>query len=118
MKRIFTSALVLALTIGAAQAQTTGNNATPQKHRHHNREHMMRAFHKLDLTADQKAQLKTIREDFRQKMGSLKKQDQITVAEMKTRRQELHKEFRSRIEAVLTPSQKDQLAKMRADWKA
>ena len=115
MKRIITSALVLALTIGAAQAQTTDSQG--QKKHHHNKEHRM-AFDKLNLTADQKSQLKSIREDYRKQFADLKKQDQLTVADMKIRRQELHKQFREKMESVLTPAQKDQLAKIRADWKA
>jgi Spy/CpxP family protein refolding chaperone len=51
-------------------------------------------------------------------MDDLKKQDQLTVAEMKQRRQALQDEHKSQIKAILTPAQKDQLAKMQADRKA
>ena len=118
MKRIITSALILALTVGAAQAQTTGTDKDAQKKEFHHRGRHGMAFSKLNLTNDQKAQLKTIREDFRKQMNDLKKQDQMSVADMRTRRKELHKQFRDKMESVLTPAQKDQLAKMRADWKA
>ena len=37
MKRIITSALILALTVGAAQAQTTGTDKDAQKKEFHHR---------------------------------------------------------------------------------
>lgn len=114
MKRIITSALILALTIGAAQAQTT--DAVKQKHHHHRKEHSM-AFKKLNLSSGQKEQLKAIRKDFHQQAMDLKKQDQITVAEMRSRRKELHQQFRTKTESVLTADQKNQLAKLRAERK-
>jgi Spy/CpxP family protein refolding chaperone len=111
MKKIFTSALVLALTIGAAQAQTT-----PDKQHGHKKEHKM-AYDQLNLSAEQKTSMQKAREDFKKKMDDLKKQDQLTVAEMKQRRQALHQQYKSQAEAILTPAQKDQLAKMKTDRK-
>ncbi len=58
MKRIITSAFVIMLTIGAAQAQTTTDKQG------HKKEHKM-AFDKLDLSADQKARLQSVREDYK-----------------------------------------------------
>lgn len=109
MKKIFTSALILALTIGAAQAQTT-----PGKQQGHKKEHKM-AHDQLNLSAEQKTSMKKINEDFRKKMEDLKKQDQLTVAEMKQRRQALQEQHQSQIQAILTPAQKDQMAKMKAN---
>ncbi len=112
MKRIFTSALIIAFSIGAAQAQTD-STAT---HQGHKKEHRM-AYEKLNLTADQKAQLKSMRQDMKTQMLELKKNNQLSEADRKTRRQELHQQFKSKMEAVLTPEQKDQLVKMRTEWK-
>ncbi len=112
MKKYFTSALILALTISAAQAQTT-----PEKKQGHHKEHKM-AYDQLNLSAEQKASMQKIREDFKKKMDELRKQDQLTVAEMKQRRQALHDQHKSQMEAILTPAQKDQLAKMKADRKS
>jgi Spy/CpxP family protein refolding chaperone len=109
MKKMITSALILALTIGAAQAQTT-----PGKHQGHKKEQKM-AYDKLNLSAEQKTSVKKINEDFKKKMEDLKKQDQLTVAEMKQRRQALQEQHQSQIQAILTPAQKDQVAKMKAN---
>lgn len=110
MKRIFTSALIVALTIGAAQAQNTDKQQGPKK------EHAM-PYDQLNLTAEQKSSVKKINQDFRKKMEDLKKQDNLTVAEMKKRRQALQDQHKSQIEAILTPAQKDQLAKMKTERK-
>jgi Spy/CpxP family protein refolding chaperone len=115
MKKIITSALMLALTIGAAQAQDS--SARKDKH-HQKREHRMGGFDKLNLTADQKERMKAIREEYKTKSEALRKQDQLTVAEMKARREELHKSFRTQTESVLTADQKAQLEKVKAEKKA
>jgi Spy/CpxP family protein refolding chaperone len=115
MKRIITSALVLALTIGAAQAQNTDTTAHQRHHHHGNYEMVIK---KLNLSQEQQSKLKSIREDFRKQLSDLKKQDQLTVADMRNRRKELHQQFRKQMESVFTPAQKDQLAKLKADWKA
>ena len=112
MKRIFTCALILALSIGAAHAQTTSTN----KQQSHNQEQKM-TYGQLNLTDEQKARLKSIREDFRKQMEELNKQDQITVAEMRNRRQALHNQFQSQFEAILTPEQKNQLEQVKTERK-
>jgi Spy/CpxP family protein refolding chaperone len=114
MKRIIASALVAALSLGAAKAQTAPAPGNTREHRHHRSKHWME---KLDLTADQKSQLKALREDFHKQFTDLKNQKQLSDADLKQKRRELHQAFRSKMEAVLTPAQKDQLAKMRSEWK-
>ncbi len=112
MKRILTSALVILFTIGALQAQTT----TKEKHKGHKQEQKM-AYHKLNLSADQQARMKMVREDFKKQTEELKKQDNLTVAEMKKRREALHKEHKANVEAILTADQKPQIAKMKSEGK-
>ncbi|MCU7547850.1 hypothetical protein OCK74_01935 [Chitinophagaceae bacterium LB-8] len=109
MKRIISGALILAITIGSAQAQTTR-----EKHEGHKKEYGM-AYDQLNLSADQKTSVKKVNEDFKMKMDDLKKQDKLTVAEMKQRRQDLQEQHKTQIQAILTPAQKDQLAKMKTD---
>lgn len=111
MKKIVTSAFIIALTIGAVQAQTT-----PDKQQGQRKEHKM-AHDQLNLSEEQKANMQKIREDFKKKMDELKKQDQITVAEMKQRRQALQEQHKAQVDAILTPAQKDQLAKMKTERK-
>ncbi len=112
MKRIVTSALVILFTIGAAQAQTISK----QKHKGHKQEHKM-AYDKLNLSADQQARMKAVKDNFKKQSEELKKQDNLTVAEMKKRREALHKDHKAQIEAILTADQKAQIAKMRSEGK-
>lgn len=112
MKRIITSAFVIMLTLGAAQAQTT----SPDKKQGHKKERKM-AFDNLNLSEDQKARLKTVREDYKKQSADLKNNTQLSADEKQKRRKELHQQFRSQSDAILTPAQKDQLANNKAEWK-
>jgi Spy/CpxP family protein refolding chaperone len=112
MKRIFSSALVIMLTIGAAQAQSTSTD----KHEGHKKEHK-KSFDNLNLSADQKARLQSIREDFKKQSADLKNNSSLSAEQKQARRKELHQQFRSQSDAVFTPSQKEQLTKMKAERK-
>ena len=90
MKRIITSALVIMLSIGAAQAQTTSTD----KKQGHKKEHKM-AFDNLNLSADQKARLHSIREDFKNQSAALKNNTSLSTEQKQARRKELHEQFRS-----------------------
>ena len=111
MKRIITSALVIMLTIGAAQAQTTPDKHTGPKKQHN------KAFDDLNLSADQKARLQSIREAFKKQSQELKSNSSLSAEQKQTRRKELHQQFRSQMESVLTPAQKEQMNKNKAEWK-
>ena len=111
MKRIITSALVIMLTIGAAQAQTTTD-----KHQGHKKE-QNKAFDDLNLSADQKARLQSIRENFKKQSADLKNNTSLSAEQKQTRRKELHEQFRTQSDAVLTPAQKEQMSKMKAEKK-
>jgi Spy/CpxP family protein refolding chaperone len=111
MKRILTGALALFLFAGAAQAQSKQDTSW---HGHKGGHEMMAK--QLNLTADQKAQLKTIHDSQRKDMEALKAKS-LTADQLKTQRQELHKKYRSQMQSILTPAQRDQIAKMRADRK-
>jgi Spy/CpxP family protein refolding chaperone len=71
----------------------------------------------LSLTADQQAQLKSIREAQFKEMKALKESGS-SAEELKTKRMELHKKYADQTKAVYTPTQKEQLEKMRTEWKA
>jgi Spy/CpxP family protein refolding chaperone len=111
MKRIITSALVIMLTIGAAQAQSTTD-----KHAGHKKEHKQ-VFDDLNLSADQKARLQSIRENFKKQSADLKNNTSLSAEQRQARRKELHQQFRTQSEAVLTPAQKEQMSKLKAERK-
>jgi len=63
------------------------------------------------LSADQKAQIRTIHESERTKMKDLENQS-LTQAEFRKQMMELHKATQTQVESILTPDQK---AKLEAD---
>jgi Spy/CpxP family protein refolding chaperone len=106
MKRILTTALAIVLFAGASQAQDKG--------RGHGRHGGDKFATELNLTAEQKAKLKSIREQQKAEMETLRKTGSVTPEQRKT----LHEKYKSQVEAVYTPGQKEQLNKLREEWKA
>jgi Spy/CpxP family protein refolding chaperone len=125
MKRITLSLLALAISFSIAQAQETtsppAKTQGKQFHGYHGKPGMKHHgeamyYAKLNLTADQQQQMKSINEATRSKMSDLRKQEAtITVKAYKEQMKAIGKEKHEKIQAVLTPDQKQQLAKMRAD---
>lgn len=97
MKKILTSALAIVLFAGVSQAQTTA----PEKGQGHSREMMK----DLNLTDAQKTQLKSIREAEKKDADALKAQGNATPEQRKA----VHEKYRSQLDAVLTPEQREQL---------
>ena len=114
MKKILTVTLAFALFAGAAQAQTKDSSRHHRKGGHEGHQMMAK---KLDLTADQQAKLKTIREAQHQEMKALRENKSLTAEQSKAQRLELQKKYRSQFESVLTSTQKEQLAKQKSEWK-
>ena len=119
MKKILATALALSIVF-ATRAQEIperkhdGYKPHGEKGMHHRRPGGM-DFKQLNLTDAQKEQMKTQKESFRKQMDELKKNDNITVKEWKTRMENLRKEQKSGMEKILTDDQKKQLEKMKAD---
>lgn len=122
MKKIILSALVLSLAF-AVKAQEIPERKAERpmmmhgKHKgHHSRAGM--EMQKLNLTDAQKEQFKTQRESYRKQMEELKKNDNITVKEWKSRMETLRKDQKTKMQSILTSDQKAQLEKTKAEHKA
>jgi Spy/CpxP family protein refolding chaperone len=110
MKKLIGSLLALTLIVSAAQAQEQS-----EMHRH-GRHHGKEMFAKeLNLTADQKKQLKDINADTHKQMAELKKNDNITVKDYNSRKEAIMKSQHEKMMALLTPDQKAQMEKMKQD---
>jgi len=72
----------------------------------------------LNLTDDQKAQLKSINQDFHKQMEDLKKQDNISVKEYREKTDALRRDQETRFESLLTPQQKATMQKDQEAFKA
>ena len=113
MKKIIAFTLILAVAGFSASAQER-REMKGQKHGMHQGQKgdMMKD---LNLTDAQKAQLKADRETFKAKMEALRKDENITVKEMKAREKAIHEEQRAKMQALLTPEQKAKIAAERAN---
>jgi Spy/CpxP family protein refolding chaperone len=118
MKRIILSVAVLSMAI-AVQAQEIPERKSEKpgmmdRKRHHQGMEMKQ----LNLTEDQRAKFKTQHENFRQQMEELKKNENITVKEWKSRMETLRNNHKASIGNILTSDQKAQVEKMKAEGKA
>lgn len=113
MKKIVAGLVAVTFFIFSATAQETHMG----KHsRHHQGKGMM--MQQLNLSESQKAQLKTNRESTKSQLAELNKDENITVKEYKTRKAAILKSQKATMENVLTPEQKQQLAKNKMEFKA
>jgi hypothetical protein len=109
MKRILTSAFALLLLAGAAQAQTAED--------HTDRKHKAKGdLKELNLSADQKAKMKSLREQHKSQMEAIKAK-LLTADQRKAEMKALHEKQRVEREAILTAGQRAEVAKRKADYK-
>ncbi len=111
MKKILLALITFTITFSSI-AQTKKlkeKNGTTQK----NKEFKGNALEKLDLTKDQKNQLKVINQDFKQQMESLKNSS-TTAQDKKEKREALVKEHEQKVDAILTPEQRIKAAEFRS----
>jgi Spy/CpxP family protein refolding chaperone len=119
MKRFFTSALVLALAIGSAHAQTTSsdkNKGARKEHKGGKGDHN-KMYDQLNLSADQKTRFQAIKEDYKKQSQELKNNTTLSQEQKQARRKELHLQHKAQASAILTPAQREQAEKMKAEWK-
>ena len=127
------SAAVLGtLLAGAAFAQTattpatsnSGNTqATPTQNdkkedrKEDRREHHENMAKELGLTADQKAQMKSIHMDAKTQAEAIKADSSLSAEQKKAKLKELHEQTMQKSEAILTPEQKQKFEQERAEHK-
>lgn len=115
-KAIFGIALATCITLGAS-AQDQSNGLADHPKRHH-RGNKMENMAQLNLTDQQKTELKTINENYKTQMTDLKKsEDRITVTEWKSKMAGIRKDHHEKVQNVLTDEQKASMKKMRHERK-
>jgi Spy/CpxP family protein refolding chaperone len=107
MKKIISAALALTLLIGTAQAQNTEKGD-----RRHKGDRKEMSFQKLNLTADQKEKLQSLREAQRREMQDLRN-NSVTPEQRKA----VQEKYKAQYEAVLTPAQREELNKQKQSGK-
>jgi len=108
MKKFIVCTFVLAVAIQGIKAQEIPERTRETINRHHRD-----GVNRLNLSEEQKAKFKSLNEDFRTQMEELKKKDDITVKEWRSRMENLRKDHRDKISSLLTDDQKNQLKKSR-----
>ena len=111
MKKIIIGAFVMLIAFGSVVGQEK------QEHKR-NHKGYGRGTEQLNLSADQKVQMKVINDEFRNQMQELKKNENITVKDLKTRKEELSKSHKERIQGILTADQKIQFEKMKQEHRS
>jgi hypothetical protein len=107
-------AMALCLVTGlSASAQEPGNHF--RKGHHH---HRMDLANKLHFNDQQKQQWNGIKKDYAARYMDLNKQENITVKEMRDRKETLRKDEKKAFQNLLTSDQKQQLADMKKQMAA
>lgn len=115
MKKIFLGLMALTLTVSAmAQKHKNHENKSDKKEWKKEGKDFKGNLNNLNLTSEQKAQMKLIQENFRQQMKEVNKNG--TVEQQKARRHELTKDRQQKIMAILTPEQRKQAQELRKDY--
>lgn len=115
MKKIILGIAVILSAAFTAHAQKTGEEANkPYPHRGMKKSGKM-WMKQLNLSDEQKQQMKAANMDFHKKMQDLNKEENITVKEQRSRRTALIKEHQQQVDAVLTPEQKTKLADLKKE---
>jgi len=111
MKKIMSGILALAAFTFSASAQVSDKNQQDNKDWKEHRGFHNRGMENLNLSDAQKQQMKSINEDFRNRMESLNKNDNMSVKDFRSQRESLMKERKDKISSILTPEQKAQFEK-------
>lgn len=99
------------------QQQTAPPSDNQQAHGKHGMKHG-EGFKKLNLTDDQKAQMKKIREDARAQADSIRNDSSLNADAKNAKLKDLHKSSMKQMHALLTPDQKKQLKENRKERRA
>jgi Spy/CpxP family protein refolding chaperone len=65
----------------------------------------------LDLTREQKTKLKSMKQDLRQQMDEVRKQDNLSAKEYREKMETLRKDQQAKFQSILTPGQKTEMEK-------
>lgn len=123
MKKLFISLLAIGLFISTGNAQVQRDVTQSQKVRSDSSRHFKKGkmMNDLNLTADQKSQMKEIQQSGKQQREAVKNDASLTPDQKKTKMKDLQKSQSAKVNTILTPDQqakrKAYIEKMRSDGK-
>ena len=116
---ILSGAMVLPIAALAQTASTAsgdnGNAATAQTQEKERGERGEKFAKELNLTPDQQAELKSIRENMKQQAQAIKNDSSLTADQKKAKFKELRKSSHEQMMAKLTPDQQAKFKEMRKE---
>ena len=128
--RIAVALTAFALTAGipalAQQSTTTSDNtqstqsapATKAEKKAARKERKEKMAKELGLTADQKKQLKSLKQDQRKQMEAVRKDSSLTQEQKQAKFKEIHKSGMEKRDSLLTPEQREKMQHLRAEHEA
>jgi Spy/CpxP family protein refolding chaperone len=117
MKKIVLGLFALTMTFASIAQSTDTKGNTQQEHRRGGKHDGAGYYEKLNLTDAQKSEVKLLNDSYRKQMQDLRNQGSITVDQQKEKRQALSKEHREKLNAILTPEQRQQAEAFKKDFK-
>ena len=105
------AAAILTFTASAQTERSTEGKAKMERLSARNEKGKM--LKELDLSKEQKAQLKVQHQEMKAKREALKTQDNITVKEMREKQAALQAQQKSKMESLLTAEQKTKMAELK-----
>jgi len=123
-QRLFTGAATAVLSVGlcgtafAQSAPAPAADPAPRSARAGRGHHDRGMYKQLNLTDDQKAQLKALRDSLKPRRDAVTNNANLSDAEKKDQLKALRTEFREKSLQVLTPEQREKLKAQRAEMKS
>jgi Spy/CpxP family protein refolding chaperone len=113
MKKLFLIAIAGFFFVANTNAQVKRESAHSQKVQSDSTHHFKKGqmMDDMNLTADQKTQLKALHQDMKQQRDAIKNDATLTPEQKKDKMKDLHKAQSEKMNAILTP---DQQAKRKA----
>ena len=119
MKKLLALSFAAVIISSAAIAQTERTvEAKPTTERHTGKHGKNKMMKDLNLSKEQKSQMKANHQEMKAKREALKAQDNITVKEMREKQEALKIEQKSKMETILTSEQKTKMAEMKKQREA
>ena len=112
MKKLLIAATAILFTVASLQAQTEKQDG---KQFHHKGMHAKKGMPQINLSEEQKKQVKELNASYEKQFSELRNNNSITMGDYKSKTAALKKEQHEKIQALLTPEQKTQLATQRKE---
>lgn len=113
MKKIIACLLFAGTFVLTAAAQ---NTSAKKAHKHHH--HNWMAMKELNLSDNQKQNLKANNKNYKMQLSALNKNENITVKEARDQRYALRKDRQAKMMGILTPDQQNKLIQLKNDRQA